>query len=254
MVMNSSLMSFYQFRFKTVKINPKRSLHFCVTISNNPNPGLPDEPRCRYYDQRCEEMQNAPPLPPLPPVAPPPRSHPACTPFWSPPPEGTCTRQQIHSPSTMWGRSGHPTNQLFGPHVVQDPLSVLAVVTTLHDGEEQLGGVVLWKSGTSSNNTHLSIFNLLVFILLTWLDFIFSFCIFFIRSVSIFLISSTAKLGFSLDTFGHAHHQTPCYDTSTLTLSSSTRSILFLPRGLMSLRMRAMMMSMPLHSWVAMQF
>lgn len=39
-----------------------------------------------------------------------------------------------------------------------------------------------------------------------------------------------------------------------LTFNSSTRSILFLPRGLISLRMSAMMMSMPLHSWVAIQF
>uniref|UniRef100_A0A3P8U0R2 Uncharacterized protein n=1 Tax=Amphiprion percula TaxID=161767 RepID=A0A3P8U0R2_AMPPE len=33
-------------------------------------------PRCRYYDQRCVEMQSAPPLHPHPPVAPPPLSHP----------------------------------------------------------------------------------------------------------------------------------------------------------------------------------
>lgn len=38
------------------------------------------------------------------------------------------------------------------------------------------------------------------------------------------------------------------------TFSSSTRSILFLPRGLMSFKMSAMIMSMPLHSCVAMQF
>jgi len=38
------------------------------------------------------------------------------------------------------------------------------------------------------------------------------------------------------------------------TLSSSTRSMRFLPRGLMSLRMRAMTMSMPLDSWLAMAF
>lgn len=39
-----------------------------------------------------------------------------------------------------------------------------------------------------------------------------------------------------------------------LAFSSNTRSILFFPRGLMSLRIRAVMMSMPLDSWVAMQF
>lgn len=41
---------------------------------------------------------------------------------------------------------------------------------------------------------------------------------------------------------------------SLLAFSSNTRSILFFPRGLMSLRIRAVMMSMPLDSWVAMQF
>lgn len=40
----------------------------------------------------------------------------------------------------------------------------------------------------------------------------------------------------------------------SLAFSSSTRSILFFPRGLMSLRINAVMMSMPLDSWVAMQF
>ncbi len=38
------------------------------------------------------------------------------------------------------------------------------------------------------------------------------------------------------------------------TFSSRTRSILFLPSGLISFRINAMMMSMPLDSWVAMQF
>lgn len=36
-----------------------------------------------------------------------------------------------------------PTHQLLRPHVVQDPLGVLAVVPALHDGQQQLGGVVL---------------------------------------------------------------------------------------------------------------
>lgn len=40
----------------------------------------------------------------------------------------------------------------------------------------------------------------------------------------------------------------------SLAFSSNTRSILFFPRGLMSLRINAVMMSMPLDSWVAMQF
>lgn len=34
-------------------------------------------------------------------------------------------------------------HQLFRPHVVQDPLGVLAVMTALHDGEQQLGCIVL---------------------------------------------------------------------------------------------------------------
>jgi hypothetical protein len=33
-------------------------------------------------------------------------------------------------------------HQLARIHVVQDPFRVLAVVTTLHDGQQQLGGVV----------------------------------------------------------------------------------------------------------------
>lgn len=35
------------------------------------------------------------------------------------------------------------THQFFGPHVVQDPLRVLTVMTALHDGQKQLGGVIL---------------------------------------------------------------------------------------------------------------
>lgn len=41
------------------------------------------------------------------------------------------------------GDSPAPTHQLLRPHVVQDPLGVLAVVPALHDGQQQLGGVVL---------------------------------------------------------------------------------------------------------------
>lgn len=39
------------------------------------------------------------------------------------------------------------THQLFRPHVVQDPLGVLTVVTALHDGQKQLGGVILLNRG-----------------------------------------------------------------------------------------------------------
>lgn len=35
------------------------------------------------------------------------------------------------------------TYQLFWPHIVQDPLCILTVMTTLHDGEQQLGCIVL---------------------------------------------------------------------------------------------------------------
>lgn len=40
----------------------------------------------------------------------------------------------------------------------------------------------------------------------------------------------------------------------SLAFSSNTRSILFFPKGLISLRINAVMMSIPLDSWVAMQF
>ena len=40
-------------------------------------------------------------------------------------------------------------HQLLGPHVVQDPLCVLAVMATLHDGQQQLGGVVLGRNQTT---------------------------------------------------------------------------------------------------------
>lgn len=40
-------------------------------------------------------------------------------------------------------RSDPRTHQLLGPHVVEDPLSVLTVVPALHDGQEQLGSIVL---------------------------------------------------------------------------------------------------------------
>ena len=35
------------------------------------------------------------------------------------------------------------THQLFWTHVVEDPLCVLAVSATLHDGQQQEGGIVL---------------------------------------------------------------------------------------------------------------
>lgn len=35
------------------------------------------------------------------------------------------------------------THQLFRLHIVQDSLSILAVVSALHDGEQQLGRIVL---------------------------------------------------------------------------------------------------------------
>lgn len=50
---------------------------------------LPDVPGCRCYGQHCAARQSAPPRHPHPPPALPPRSHPACRPFWSPPPART---------------------------------------------------------------------------------------------------------------------------------------------------------------------
>lgn len=44
------------------------------------------------------------------------------------------------------------------------------------------------------------------------------------------------------------------FPPAQLTFNSSTRSILFFPSGLMSLRIKAMMISIPFDSWVAMQF
>lgn len=46
-------------------------------------------------------------------------------------------------------RSDPSTHQLLGPHVVEDPLSVLTVMPALHDGQEQLGSIVL--RGRKSN-------------------------------------------------------------------------------------------------------
>lgn len=48
-------------------------------------------------------------------------------------------------------RSDPGTHQLFGPHVVEDPLRVLAVVPALHDRQEQFWGVVL-KGGKNTSN------------------------------------------------------------------------------------------------------
>jgi ABC-type Zn2+ transport system substrate-binding protein/surface adhesin len=53
----------------------------------------------------------------------------------------TCSHTHTHT-HTHTHRHTH-THQLFGPHVVEDPLGVLTVVAALHDGQEQLGGVVL---------------------------------------------------------------------------------------------------------------
>lgn len=49
-------------------------------------------------------------------------------------------------------RSDPSTHQLLGPHVVEDPLSVLTVVPALHDGQEQLGSIVL-RGGKSNGIT-----------------------------------------------------------------------------------------------------
>lgn len=36
-----------------------------------------------------------------------------------------------------------PTYQFLGPHVIEDPLGILTVMPAFHDGQEQLGCVVL---------------------------------------------------------------------------------------------------------------
>lgn len=123
------------------------------------------------------------------------------------------------------------THQLFRPHVVQDPLGVLTVVTALHDGQKQLGGVILLNRGEKVSE----------------------------------LLRASSRTSFPTS----PGRPDPGYDPSgrllrlrskrnawyaicvracVRTFSSSTRSILFLPRGLMSFKMSAMMMSMPLHS------
>lgn len=47
-------------------------------------------------------------------------------------------------------RSNPGTHQLFGPHVVEDPLRVLAVMPALHDRQEQFWSIVL--KGRKNNN------------------------------------------------------------------------------------------------------
>lgn len=49
-----------------------------------------------------------------------------------------------------WGSPG--THQLLGPHVVEDPLCILAVVPALHDCQEQLRSVVL--RGRKNTTSH----------------------------------------------------------------------------------------------------
>lgn len=50
------------------------------------------------------------------------------------------------------GRGQPSTHQLLGPHVVQYPLGVLAVVSALHDGQEQLGSIVLIGEAEGGGN------------------------------------------------------------------------------------------------------
>jgi len=53
-------------------------------------------------------------------------------------------------------------HQLLGPHVVQYPLGVLAVMATLHDGEKKLGGVILRRDESTddrANGNYLGIQN-----------------------------------------------------------------------------------------------
>lgn len=47
-------------------------------------------------------------------------------------------------------------HQLFRPHVVQDPLCILTVMTALHDGEQQLGRIVLRVKKSRGRTKNLS--------------------------------------------------------------------------------------------------
>lgn len=105
---------------------------------------LLDVPRCRCYGQHCVVMQNAPPHHLHPPLALPPRSHPACRPFWSPPPART-QPVKLNQINPSWGHARWHAHQLLRPHVVQDSLGSLAVMATLHNGKKELGGVILRK-------------------------------------------------------------------------------------------------------------
>lgn len=140
------------------------------------------------------------------------------------------------------------THQFFRPHIVQDALRVLTVVTALHDGQKQLGGIILlnrdqvsefcvhhckpssplWKGGMR-HKLHMRVRDNCIHSIVT-------------EKITYSFAWNDLLLVFV------------CVCRCIHTFSSSTRSILFLPRGLMSFKMSAMMMSMPLHSWVAMQF
>lgn len=118
-------------------------------ISHSPC-SLLDVPRCRCYDQHCVVRQNAP-LPHLrPPLALPPLSHPACRPFWSPPPATTWPVKQNPN-STCWRRAHRHSHQLLRSHVVQDSLSSLTVMATLHNCKKELRGIILQKKAQRNN-------------------------------------------------------------------------------------------------------
>lgn len=111
---------------------------------------LLDVPRCRCYDQHCVVRQNAP-LPHLhPPLVLPPLSHPACRPFWSPPPART--QPVIQNPNdTSWRHAHRHSHQLLWSHVVQDSLCSLAVMATLHNCKKELRGIILQKNPQRNN-------------------------------------------------------------------------------------------------------
>ena len=48
------------------------------------------------------------------------------------------------------------THQLFRPHVVQYPLSILTVMSTLHNCKKKLGGIILWKDETGERTALIS--------------------------------------------------------------------------------------------------
>ena len=75
-------------------------------------------------------------------------AHPRWTP-WPPQSPQHCSTW-LEGSWELWGDPG--THQLFGPHVVEDPLRVLAVMPALHDRQEQFGSVVL--KGAENNGNH----------------------------------------------------------------------------------------------------